>query len=109
MPRGYLVGSIAAGGAGIASILVGAWAGSRARSIESDVEHLAIWDPELHERGQRMNLTAKILFVGGGAAIVTSGVLLYLGLRHADDSAPSTALQVVPHADGASLVWSGSL
>lgn len=109
MPRGYVIGAIAAGGAGIGSILVGAWAGSRARSIESDVEHLAVWDPEVHERGQRMDLAAKLLFVGGGAAIVTSGVLLYLGLRHSDEPAPSTALQIVPRTDGASLVWSGSL
>jgi hypothetical protein len=36
-------------------------------------------------------------------------VLLFLGLRHGGDPASTTALQLVPRADGASLVWSGSL
>lgn len=107
--RGYLIASVATGAVGVGAILGGVWAGSRARSIETEVEGLSTWDPDLHERGQRMDLTAKLLFVGGGAAIVTSGVMLYLGLRHGHDGAPSTALNVVPRAGGASLVWSGSL
>jgi hypothetical protein len=109
MSRGYLIASVATGAVGVGAILGGVWAGSRARSIETEVEDLTTWDPALHERGQRMDLTAKVLFVGGGAAVVTSGVLLFLGMRHGGEPAPSTALQIVPRANGASLVWSGSL
>jgi hypothetical protein len=109
MPRGYLIGALAATGVGLAAIGGGAWAGNRARDIAADVEQLPTWDPDLHARGQRMDLTAKLLFVGGGAALVTGGVLLYLGLRSRDDGSTSTAVHVVPRGDGATIVWTGSL
>jgi tetratricopeptide (TPR) repeat protein len=110
MPRGYLIGSIAAAGVGVGCIIGGALSASRARSIETDIEVLPVWDPDLHERGQRADLAAKILFVSGGAALITSGVLLFVGMSKTEArSAPATTLHVVPHAGGASVVFSGSL
>jgi tetratricopeptide (TPR) repeat protein len=110
MPRGYLIGSIAAAGVGVGCVLGGAWAASRARSIETEIEDLPRWDPDLHERGQNADLAAKVLFVSAGAALITSGVLLFVGMSKADaPSARTATLNVVPNAGGASLVFSGSL
>ncbi len=108
IPRGFLIGSIAAAGVGVGCVIGGAWAASRARSIESDIEDLPQWDPDLDERGKNANLAAKLLFVGAGAALVTSGVLVFVGIRKAEHP-PTTSLHVVPHAGGASVVFSGSL
>lgn len=108
IPRGYLIGSIAAAGVGVGCVIGGAWAASRARSIESEIEDLPKWDPDLDERGKNANLAAKLLFVGAGAALVTSGVLVFVGIRKAERPS-TTSLDVVPHAGGASLVFSGSL
>jgi tetratricopeptide (TPR) repeat protein len=110
MPRGYLYGSIAAAGVGVGCVLGGAWAASRAGSIETEIQELPVWDPDLHERGQRADLAAKILFVGAGAAFITSGVLLFVGMSKTEHrGASATTLRVVPRTDGASVVWSGSL
>jgi tetratricopeptide (TPR) repeat protein len=110
MPRGYLIGSIAAAGVGVGCVIGGAWAASRARSIETEIEDLPRWDPDLHERGQRADLAAKVLFASAGAALITSGVLLFVGVSRTEHrGAQATTLRVVPHADGASVVFSGSL
>jgi tetratricopeptide (TPR) repeat protein len=110
MPRTYLIASIASAGVGVGTVLGGIWAATRARSIESEIEDLPRFDPDLHERGQRADLAAKILFAVGGAALITSGVLVFVGLGKTEHrSAQATTLHVVPHAGGASVIFSGSL
>lgn len=108
IPRGFLIGSIAAAGVGVGCVIGGAFAASRARSIESEIEDLPRWDPDLDDRGKNANLAAKLLFVGAGAALVTSGVLVFVGIRKAERPS-TTSLHVMPHAGGASVVFSGSL
>ena len=54
--------------------------------------------------GRSAARTQWILYGVGATAIVTGGVLYWLGSR--DRSTPTVA--VVPHATGAAVTWSGS-
>jgi tetratricopeptide (TPR) repeat protein len=109
MNRPLVIAGIAAGVVGIGGVIGGVWAGSRAQDIATDIELRPVWDPALHERGQRYDLAAKILVSAGSAALIGSGVLFYLGLRGSEPDATTTSLRVVPQTDGATLLWGGSL
>ncbi len=110
MPRGYLYGSITAAGIGVACVIGGAFAASRSGSIATEVEERPTFDPDLHARGERADLAAKLLFVGAGAALVTSGVLFFVGRNKTErHGAQTTTLQIVPGSSGVNVVLSGSL
>ena len=94
-------------GAGAACILGGVLFGLHAQTIEHDIMDKPIWDPDLDRSGERADLTAKILFVTGGAALVGGATIILLGYRH-HESADQTSLRVVPTSHGASVWWSGS-
>lgn len=96
---------IGVAGAGVACILGGIVFAVKAQSIEEDVLKLQRWDPDLDDRGVRADLTAKVLFAVGGAAMISGGIMMYLGYRTVEYPGV-TAVRIVPRAGGAAVSWS---
>jgi hypothetical protein len=75
----------AAGGLAIAlGIVFGLSAQSAQSDIESAVQSHAVWTPDLQDKfssGHTSAALANVGFAVGAAAIVTGGVLYYLGVR----------------------------
>jgi len=94
-------------GAGAACIVGGVLFALHGQSIEEDIVKLPRWDQDLHEKGERADLAATILFVVGGAAVIGGGAMIVLGYRQREPAA-TTSLRVVPRTDGASVWWSSS-
>jgi tetratricopeptide (TPR) repeat protein len=109
--HGKRVAGIAAAGAGAVLVLAGAYFGSRAESLASDVKAACStghceWTSDLAGKdadGRSDEKRQYILYGVGAAALVTSGVLYYLGSH---EHAP--AITVTPRPDGAAVTWSGS-
>ncbi len=94
-------------GVGVISLGVGVMFGVRASSAASDAEAIEMgqpWQPELETRGEKASKNSKIFLVVGGAAIVTGGVLYFLGAKKSQESSSVT---FVPTEDGASFAWTG--
>lgn len=106
--RSLALTGLGVAGAGVLGIIGGTVFAFRAQSIEDDVMQLPRWDPDLHDRGERADLLAKVLFGVGGAAVIGGGVLVWLGYRRSESPSASTSLRVVPTTQGASLSWSGT-
>lgn len=70
-------------GAGVVALGLGAAFALKARSIERDAEAADVYDPDQVSRGESAERN-MLLFAGAGtAALITGGVLFYLGARAA--------------------------
>ena len=63
------------------------------------------WDPSLENDGKSASTRAAIFLSIGGAALVTGGVLYFLGHRRSSES----GLSLLPRRDGGMMVWACDL
>lgn len=91
---------------GSVAFIGGVYFGLEARSYAQQAEDEGgfAWDPSVEQAGQAADSKAKLLLGLGGAAIL-GGAIVY---KVAPKAGPAQ-LGVVPHGDGAMLVWSGKL
>jgi tetratricopeptide (TPR) repeat protein len=99
---GMRVGGIVTMGVGAASLAAGIVFGLRAKSLASDLEDATRagmpWSQDLADKesqGKTMNTLAIIGYGVGAAAIVTGGVLFYLGTRK-DARAAAERAEIIP-------------
>jgi tetratricopeptide (TPR) repeat protein len=108
--RGLRLAGLVTGGIGAIALGTGAYFGLVSRTSASDVESGSaitngVFDPDVERRGERAELVAKILLIGGGATLA-GGVVMYLLGRDSE----STVVNVVPASGGgAVLVWRHAL
>lgn len=100
--RSMKVGGLVTAGAGVGLVITGAVFGMMASSAQSDVEkgieNGTPFDPELDAAGRR-NAKISVITLGvGAAAVVTGGVLYFLGARNAKPSSAEASLRIVPTA-----------
>ena len=104
--RGKRVAAYVVGGAGLAVVAVGAFFGTQASSIADEVktdcadgcsfDAIKAKDAE----GRVAERNQFIAYGVGGAALLTSGILYWLGARDRE-----SAVTVTPRAGGASVTW----
>jgi hypothetical protein len=99
--RGKKVAGIVTAGAGLGLVVTGAVFGVMAKSAQSDVENAVAnglpYDPDLDATGRRNSTISMVTLGVGAAAVVTGGVLYFLGARSAKPSATAEAsLRIVP-------------
>ena len=102
---GMKIAGLGVAGVGVIGLGVGVLFGVRARGAASDAEAIERgqpWRPEIEDRGERASKNAKIFLVVGGAAVVTGGVLYFLGAKKSKES---SSVSFVPTEDGASFAW----
>jgi tetratricopeptide (TPR) repeat protein len=108
---GLRIGGIVTAGLGVALVGGGVYFGLRASDLQSQGEERLAggqWDPEVAniiEDGKAAERNMLILTIAGGAAIITGGVMYYLGYRAGERS---TAVAIAPTHGGAALVIGGS-
>jgi tetratricopeptide (TPR) repeat protein len=79
--RTLRIAGIATGVAGAAAIGVGVAFGLKARSISDEATSWDTFDQARYDEGKAANRNMIIFTAAGGAALVTGGVLYYLGYR----------------------------
>jgi len=102
---GMKIAGLGVAGVGLIGIGAGVLFGVRARAAASDAEAIEMgqpWRPEIEDRGEKASKNAKIFLVVGSAAVVTGGVLYFLGAKKSQESSSVT---FVPTEDGASFAW----
>lgn len=98
------VAGLASAGAGVVLIGTAAALGLHASSLSSEIAQLSssrgTWSPQYqsdYESGKSSATAATVLYVVGGLALATGGVLTYLGWpRRATDARPVAAVAPVP-------------
>ncbi len=104
---GMKIAGLGVAGVGVVGLGVGVMFALRARGAASDAEAIQMgeaWQPAIETRGEKASKNSKIFFVIGGAAVVTGGVLYFLGAKQSKESSSVT---FVPTEDGASFAWTG--
>jgi tetratricopeptide (TPR) repeat protein len=103
------VAGLASAGAGVVLIGTGAALGLHASSLSSEISQLAssrgTWSPQYqseYESGKSAATAATVLYVVGGLALATGGVLTYLGWPRRPADARPVAV-VAPAPGGASV------
>ena len=79
--------------------------GLRARNASNDAESAKVgemWNPGIQTRGETAARNAKISLGVGTALLVTGSLLYMLGRK---SSSEASHVSVVPHHEGATLVW----
>ncbi len=103
------IAGLATGGAGVALLATGFIFGSMASGAEDDLNDInnngGTWDQGTYDSGKRNNTIAIISFVVGGAAVVTGGVLYYLGMSK-EKQASSVAITPTQGGAFAGASWS---
>ncbi|MBA3820315.1 MAG: LPXTG cell wall anchor domain-containing protein, partial [Deltaproteobacteria bacterium] len=61
-----------------------------------------IWQPELEARGETADQAMKLFVAAGSAAVITGGVLYFLGARQHSEVRSAS---VIPTRGGASVAW----
>jgi tetratricopeptide (TPR) repeat protein len=88
--RGLKTAGLVAGGVGVAAMAAGVYFGLQAQSLSTDVaEHYVPGD---FSRGEAANRNMLVSYGIGGAALVTGGVLYYLGVQAANREAVSISV-----------------
>jgi tetratricopeptide (TPR) repeat protein len=104
---GLRIAGIVTGSVGVVGIALGVKFGLDARAASDDISGVRdTWTLALDERireGERAQRNMWISYALGGAALATGGVLYWLGVSAAGDS----AVAVIPSPGGASLVVGG--
>jgi len=107
------VAGLATAGGGVALIGTAVVLGLHASSLSNDITQLSTrqgtWSPQYqtdYESGRTAATVATILYVAGGVALATGGVLTYLGWPKRGAEARPVAT-VAPGPGGASLVVAG--
>ena len=99
---------LVAGAGGALVFGTGLYYGNKASRISADITDTCTagcnWDElqRKHEAGKRAEATQWVLYGAGAAAVVTGGVLYFLGSRE------HRSVAVTPTGNGASITWSGS-
>jgi tetratricopeptide (TPR) repeat protein len=98
---GKKVAGIVTAGAGLGLLVTGAVFGMMAKNAQSDVEDAVKngqpFDPDLDAAGRRNATISKVTLGVGAAAVVTGGVLYFLGARSGKQGTSATArLKIVP-------------
>jgi tetratricopeptide (TPR) repeat protein len=102
---GMKIAGLGVAGVGVIGLGVGVMFGVKARSAASDAEAIEMgqpWRPEIEDRGEKASKNAKLFLIIGSAAVVTGGVLYFLGAKKSKESSSVT---FVPTEDGASFAW----
>ncbi len=96
--RGLRIAGLVIASGGVATLGTGVFFGLRARSIAGEAKDWDMYDPERDAQGERAE-KLMIVFTGiGAAAVITGGVLYYLG--HRARTSAETALTIAPLASG---------
>jgi hypothetical protein len=115
-PKGHpalRLAGLATAGTGIALLGTAVVVGLHASSLSSEITRVSTergtWSPQYqsdYDAGKTSATAATILYVAGGVALATGGVLTYLGWpRSGTEARPAAA--VAPTPGGASLVVAG--
>ena len=105
--RGLRIAGIATGGAGLAGVGLGVYFGLRARKIDREASDWVVFDPDRYAQGERAARNMIIAVSVGGAAIVTGGVLYYLGYRRGRVEERPVAITPIAPSGGAGLAIGG--
>ena len=101
------IAGLATGGAGVALLATGFIFGSMASGASDDLDDLntngGTWDQDTYDSGRRNNKIAIVSFVLGGAAVVTGGVLYYLGMSK--EKQATVAITPTPGGAFAGAAW----
>jgi tetratricopeptide (TPR) repeat protein len=107
--HGKRIASYVIGVVGLGAIGLGVYYGSQAQSLANDVRTACAtgceWTADLKAKDADGRSDETLQWIGygvGAAAIVTSGLLFYLGREHAPP------ITVAARPDGAAVTWSGS-
>jgi hypothetical protein len=94
--RNLRIAAIAAGAAGLVALGVGAYFGVRARSLSDQVSNAEAYDGSRDRDGKAANRN-MLSFAGfGGTALVTAGILYYLGHRAGQTAASDGTVTIAP-------------
>ena len=94
--RGLRIGGFAAGGTGLVAIGIGVVFGLKARSISDEVSNAVMYDKSRDAQGHAAQRNMYIFTGVGAAALVTGGVLYYLGDRARKLEQSGSALTLAP-------------
>ena len=100
--RSLRLAGLATAGAGVVGLGIGIVFGLKARSISNEASGWTTFDPQRDDQGKADERKMVVLTSIGGAAIVTGGVLYYLGHR-ARQPGDAGAITFAPHL-GASAI-----
>jgi len=91
-------------------LAVGGKFGLDAKSLEQDVTGNTVWSQKDFDDGQDAERNALLFFGIGGAAVVTGGVLYWLGRSKSRSSNTESQISMTPTPtrNGASLLVHGS-
>lgn len=110
--RALRIAGIVSAAAGLVGVSTGVKLGLDARSVSDSLsDNTESWTEshqDLVSQGERAERNMMIAFTVGGLAIVTGGVLYYLGHRVGAEAGTTIALTPAVSAGGASLVLSAS-
>ncbi len=104
------IAGLSTAGLGLVFLAVGGKFGLDAKSYEQDVTGNTVWDQKDFDDGQDAERNALTFFGIGGAAVLTGGVLYWLGRGTSRSAASESQLSLtpLPTEDGASLLVHGS-
>jgi tetratricopeptide (TPR) repeat protein len=107
--KGMRIAGLTTAGLGLVSLAVGGKFGLDAKSHEQDVTGNTVWSQQDFEDGQDAERNALLFFGLGGAAVVTGGVLYWLGRSSTRSSSTESQISVTPTPtkSGASLLVHG--
>ncbi|HEX3758159.1 MAG TPA: hypothetical protein VHW23_05615 [Kofleriaceae bacterium] len=94
--RGLRIGGIAAGGTALVALGIGVAFGLKARSISDEVSNADVYDKSRDDQGHAAQRNMYIFTGIGAAALVTGGVLYYLGDRARKQEQPGATLTLAP-------------
>jgi tetratricopeptide (TPR) repeat protein len=94
--RGLRIGGIAAGGTGLVALGIGVAFGLKARSISDQVSNADMYDKSRDAQGHAAQRNMYLFTGVGAAALVTGGVLYYLGDRARKLEPSGAALTLAP-------------
>jgi len=84
--RGLRIAGIATAGAGLAPIGLGVFFGLKAKRISDEIDRASTVDPDRYAEGEAAERNMFIAYGIGASAIVTGGILYYLGHRAAESA-----------------------